>query len=225
MTIAVQTIPPRELKPETKADIYQALIAAQGEFKPIPKTKKVNFGNVKYSYADFDDLVQCVRPILCKNSLAFVHRINTELDHTTFMECEILHKSGQSIGCKLEIKLPDDPKQAGGIITYFKRYTLEAMLGVTTNEDTDATVQEAPKSVGRETKPPAAKSKASGAKSSTITEAQRKRLFAIAGEKKLGKEQMEPLLKGFGFDSSKDDTKAAYEKVIAAIESYDSASS
>jgi len=214
MTIAVQTIPPRELKPETKADIYQALIAAQGEFKPIPKTKKVNFGNVKYSYADFDDLVQCVRPILCKNSLAFVHRINTELDHTTFMECEILHKSGQSIGCKLEIKLPDDPKQAGAIITYFKRYTLEAMLGVTTNEDTDATVQEAPKSVDKP------KSKSTGAKSSTITEAQRKRLFAIAGEKKLGKEQMEPLLKGFGFDSSKDISKAAYDKIIEAVQIY-----
>ena len=223
MTIAVQTLPPRELKPETKADIYQALIAAQGEFKPIPKTKKVNFGNVKYSYADFDDLVQCVRPILCKNSLAFVHRINTELDHTTFMECEILHKSGQSIGCKLEIKLPDDPKQAGAIITYFKRYTLEAMLGVTTNEDTDATVSR--ETEPKKAAPKAVKNAASGAKSSTITEAQRKRLFAIAGEKKLGKEQMEPLLKGFGFDSSKDVTKAAYEKVIAAIESYDSASS
>ena len=207
-------------KPEENKDLYQALIKSQILFPEIKKNRTVNFGNVRYKYADFDTLIQAVRPILNKNGLFLTQPIKTEENNITFVETKIVHQSGQSISSKLEIKLPADPKQAGAIISYFKRYCLESTLGISTNEDTDATVQEAPKSVGRETKPPAAKSKASGAKSSTITEAQRKRMFAIAGEKNLGADQMKPLLKGLGFESSKDVTKAMYDKLIAAIENH-----
>jgi len=210
-------------KPEENKDLYQALIKSQILFPEIKKNRTVNFGNVRYKYADFDTLIQAVRPILNKNGLFLTQPIKTEENNITFVETKIVHQSGQSISSKLEIKLPADPKQAGAIISYFKRYCLESTLGISTNEDTDATVSR--ETEPKKAAPKAVKNAASGAKSSTITEAQRKRLFAIAGEKKLGKEQMEPLLKGFGFDSSKDVTKAAYEKVIAAIESYDSASS
>ena len=201
-------------KPEENKDLYQALIKSQILFPEIKKNRTVNFGNVRYKYADFDTLIQAVRPILNKNGLFLTQPIKTEENNITFVETKIVHQSGQSISSKLEIKLPADPKQAGAIISYFKRYCLESTLGISTNEDTDATVQEAPKSVDKP------KSKSTGAKSSTITEAQRKRLFAIAGEKKLGKEQMEPLLKGFGFDSSKDISKAAYDKIIEAVQIY-----
>ena len=206
-------------EPNQYNELFKALIKAQSEFPEVKKTRRVKFNNVHYNYADLDDLVNAARPVLAKNNLGFLHRVNTNESGATFVECHLLHQSGQSIKCAVRVDLPKDPKQAGSLITYFKRYSLEAMLGITTNEDDDGSV--ASQNVSRETPK---------AQSALITEPQRKRLFAIVKEKGVGegldaKEQNEVIydliknvLKKHNVKSSKEITKASYNKLVAAIQ-------
>lgn len=50
-----------------------------------------------------------------------------------------------------------------------------------------------------------------------ISDAQRRRLFALAREYRLSKEELEELIAVHGFTSTRDITKAAYDQICAEV--------
>ena len=115
-----------------------ALNKAKGDFKPIEKNKSVrtNAGKLMYSYATLDQIIEKTQPALSSNGLCLVQLLNGE-DGKLTIETILFHESGESIQSKVTVAGHPKPQEAGSIITYYKRYSYSAILGISSDEDTD----------------------------------------------------------------------------------------
>jgi len=111
-----------------------ALVRAQAEIEGAVK------GSVnpafRSKYADLASVIDAVRPALAKHGLAFIQEV-TERDHGVYVETVVVHESGEMYRCgKLPIPAPkQDPHGYGSAISYGKRYSLMAALGVPSADD------------------------------------------------------------------------------------------
>lgn len=120
--------------------VLEALAKAQAKFSTLPKDKK-GYG---YKYTDIDTVISYVRPILAENGLGFMQSLST-VDGKPAITTRVFHSSGEWI--EDTTTLPDvamaktnAAQNMGASITYMRRYFLCAMLGITSDEDTDAVV-------------------------------------------------------------------------------------
>jgi hypothetical protein len=118
-------------------EISEALRSAQEEFETIKKDKD-GYG---YKYADLENIIQSTKAKLCEKGLSFCQTAGCD-ERGDFIETMLMHKSGQWLSGKLYLKLATlknlSPMQSLGVaITYARRYSLQAILGVSTDEDTD----------------------------------------------------------------------------------------
>lgn len=119
-----------------------ALAKAQAEFPVIPRTKTAKIklksgGEYSYTFADLADILRVILPILGKHGIAFsqpLMRVDGKLYVVSMIECgnESLRDSGIHIPENLE------PQQFGSLLSYYRRYGLSSLLGISTEEDTDA---------------------------------------------------------------------------------------
>lgn len=121
--------------------LLQSLVEAQAEFETLPKDK-AGYG---YNYTDLDTVISCTRPILKKHGLGFMQMLSTLEGNQPAITTRLIHSSGEWI----EDTTPLPPVQLakgnaaqnlGAAITYMKRYTLCAMLGISSDEDADGKV-------------------------------------------------------------------------------------
>ena len=123
--------------------IAPALTKARAEMSNPAKTHTANIksksgASFKYSYAGLPEILDAVRPVLAKNKLAVTQSTEATDGHLAIVTT-ILHESGEWIESEaLPIApLQTDPRQAGIAITYGRRYSLNAMLGLAPDDDTD----------------------------------------------------------------------------------------
>ena len=113
---------------------------AAGETTTIPKANKTGrnkaFG-AGFMYSTIDDILNACTPELSKNGIVvmqFPEFVDSRLAITT----RICHKSGQWIENTLSVKPDKDTAQSvGSAITYLKRYSLVAILGLACGEEDD----------------------------------------------------------------------------------------
>ena len=118
------------------AAVATALSAAQGELTNIGKGK-LN-PHLKSRYADIGDGLEVVRPILSKHGLAVVQTTQMNPDGGFFLMTRIIHKSGEWIEGAYPLPASGKSQDIGSAITYARRYTLFALVGVAgTDEDDD----------------------------------------------------------------------------------------
>jgi hypothetical protein len=120
------------------AELAAALIAAQAEFEPVPKTAENPFFHSHY--APMDALVAMAGPILSKHGLAVVQIPTTDTDGqgTPALYTALIHKSGQMISATmLTLPVKMDPQGQGAAISYARRFAYSAILGLVTDDDTD----------------------------------------------------------------------------------------
>ena len=114
----------------SESALAAALAAAQAE---ISDPERGRAGQVRgrsgYRYAGLDDLLRAVRPALSRHGLAVTSRIVVgELGPT--LVSELLHASGEVLTSSWPLLWPDGPQDRGSELTYARRYTIEAMVGV-----------------------------------------------------------------------------------------------
>lgn len=110
-----------------------ALAKAQGEIKPAAKDS-VN-PHFKSKYADLAAIDEASREALAKNGLAVV-QLPRATGRTVTMVYALLHTSGQYLGSDLSMTAQQDTPQAiGGCITYQRRYTKAALVGISQEDD------------------------------------------------------------------------------------------
>ncbi len=115
--------------------IAAALALAQGEFKPVIKSRKNP--HFKSDYADLASILEATRPSLSKYGIAFI-QIPFMHESRVFTLTRLIHKSGQWMEGDLGLKpAADTPQGCGSTITYCKRYSAAAMLGVDGEADDD----------------------------------------------------------------------------------------
>lgn len=132
-------------------DFALALAAFQQECPSVKKKKEAKFatrggGEMEYTYADLPEIVRVVRPILAKHGLSFTWDTVATGDKMT-VTCTLRHVNGHAE--KSSLTLPtttnaamSDQQKYGAAMTFAQRRTLSAVLGITTEDDTDTATAE-----------------------------------------------------------------------------------
>ncbi len=114
---------------------FEDFKAFQEECQIIPLDSTAKIGKYSFKYASLGSIIRIVRPILHKHN--FIQYWKCE--ESGAVTCVLEHKSGEDLTTStVMIKSPDDPKQQGAAITYARRYSLVALLGIVAEEDKDA---------------------------------------------------------------------------------------
>jgi len=137
-------------------NLYKSLAQFQKEIKQIPKDSS-GYG---YKYCRLDTLIKIVTPVLNKNGLVLMQSIDTDMEsRLPSVKTTLAHiESSESIVSWTpvsEVKLGsmNHYQSVGAGITYFRRYSLQGMLGIFPDEDIDANEDPAPASVSSTSKP------------------------------------------------------------------------
>ena len=122
-------------KSESIAALAAALAKAQGTMKGAVKDSANPF--FKSKYADLASVVEAIRAAFSANGLSYIQTVqSSELDEVR-VETMILHSSGEWISCGV-LALPvskNDAQGYGSALTYARRYSLSAAVGVAPEDD------------------------------------------------------------------------------------------
>jgi len=124
---------------EQISELAAALAAAQGMMEnAIMNRTNPHF---KTKYADLAAVLNAARKPLSANGLAVVQTIGDGVLHT-----RLLHTSGQWIASEHPLPMSGRPQEIGSALTYARRYSLSALIGIAADEDDDANAaQKTPK--------------------------------------------------------------------------------
>jgi hypothetical protein len=114
--------------------LYTALLKFQKEVPTIIKDKNNPFFKSKYS--DLSSVINGVQETLTKCELGIIHSIETA-NEINVLTTILFHSSGESITSRITIPPQNDAQKLGSLITYLKRYSYMAILGVASEEDDD----------------------------------------------------------------------------------------
>lgn len=120
-------------------EVAAAIVAAQAELTNPPKSKTVHVASrttgqrFTYSFAPLPDILDAVRPVLAKHKLAVLQIIRDRV-----LETRLVHQSGQWLASTYLLPEIQDSQAFGSAITYGRRYSLCAILGIAGDDDDDA---------------------------------------------------------------------------------------
>lgn len=110
-----------------------ALAVAQGQLADPTKGRTANTGTFKYSYASLQDCLPGIRATLSANGLAVVQ----ECADTCVTR--LVHKSGEWLETEYPLDLSGGrlkgAQARGSAVTYARRYSLMALLGLAAEDD------------------------------------------------------------------------------------------
>lgn len=121
---------------ETKKTIYSRLYEAKKEIGKISKDSTNPF--YKSKYFDINQLLEHVEPILQKHGLLLLQPIENETVISTIIDVE----TEKTLSSGIALTGIKDPQKIGSEITYYRRYTLQSLLGLQAeDDDANATVK------------------------------------------------------------------------------------
>lgn len=116
--------------------IYSQLLEFQKKLRKVNKDAK----GYNYSYASFDNVVDTISSELQSQGLGYTHTFDGQ-----DIVCTLFNAEAETITSKLTLsteilKGMNASQSMGAAITYARRYTLTAILGLVTDDDTDGVV-------------------------------------------------------------------------------------
>ena len=110
-------------------EIYNKLSKVKSEIGKISKNKENPF--FKSKYFDINSLLEHIEPLLQKNGLILLQPIHDGKVRSIIID---LDNEDSEVS---ELQLPDitDPQKLGSAITYYRRYTLQSLLGLQAEDD------------------------------------------------------------------------------------------
>jgi len=135
-------------KSDSIKEFATALAKAQGAIKGAVKDSANPF--FKSKYADLASVVEAIRSAFAANGLSYVQSVEPSDKDEVRVETTILHSSGEWISCGV-LALPvskADAQGYGSALTYARRYSLSAAVGVAPeDDDVNAAVRAVPAKV------------------------------------------------------------------------------
>ena len=128
---------------ENIANLAAALAKFQAEVIDPTKDEKNPF--FKSKYVPLDGLIAAVRPVLTKHGLSYLQFPSGDGQNVT-VTTVLLHESGEYIESDpFTLRAAKvDAQGAGSAVTYARRYSLSAILGVAWQEDDDGNAASTP---------------------------------------------------------------------------------
>jgi hypothetical protein len=111
------------------SNIYFKLWKAKQQIGKVAKNSKNP--HFKNNYADINALTAEVEPILLEYGLLMLQPIVDGYVSTVVMDAE----SGESVSSSMRLPEINDPQKIGSAITYYRRYTLQSLLCLQTEDD------------------------------------------------------------------------------------------
>lgn len=134
-------------------EIAKAMAKAQSEIKSAAKDRDGQSGRGVYKYADLVSVWDACRTALTSNGLSVVQIPGFD-ENDMWLETMILHTSGQSISGRYPLRPQQQtPQGYGSALTYARRYSLAAMVGVVADDDDDGSEASKTKDVEEPPKP------------------------------------------------------------------------
>lgn len=118
--------------------IYQKILEAKKEIGKVAKNAKNP--HFKNTYADLNALIDAVEPILLDKGLVLLQPIKDGKVYTQIIDAE----SDELVESVMELTTGGTPQAMGSQITYYRRYTLQSLLSLM-SEDDDGQKASAPK--------------------------------------------------------------------------------
>jgi hypothetical protein len=122
-------------KSESIKELATSLAKAQGSIKGAIKDSSNPF--FKSKYADLASVVEAIRSAFAANGLSYIQTVEPSQADEVRVETMILHSSGEWISCGV-LALPVskvDAQGYGSALTYARRYSLSAAVGVAPEDD------------------------------------------------------------------------------------------
>jgi ERF superfamily len=120
------------------ASLAEALVRLQAALPPITKDDTAQVGPRTYAYANLATIHAAVLPVLAALGLAWICKPTLRESGQFVLEYRLIHAaSGQSEIGWYPLPASGSPQQVGSAITYAKRYTICAVLGIAPAEDDD----------------------------------------------------------------------------------------
>ena len=110
-------------------NIYTKLAAVKKEIGAISKDSTNPF--FKSKYFDINGLLKHVEPLLEENGLLLLQPIIDGLVSSQIIDIE----SGDKVDSSMKMAELADPQKMGSMITYYRRYTLQSLLGLQAEDD------------------------------------------------------------------------------------------
>jgi hypothetical protein len=126
-------------------EIYAALVQFQGEVQNPPRDREVEVrskssGSYKFKYATLGSIMNTIRAPMANAGLAVIQVITYE--PRPWLTTRIIHKSGQWISCEMPLEEGGGPQAFGSQLTYMRRYSVNTILCLASDEDDDANIFE-----------------------------------------------------------------------------------
>ena len=124
-------------------ELLKSLAAFQQQCPVIEKDTK----GYSYKYADLPSILKVINPILKANGLMFTQPLDSD-GTSRYVTTTLYHiDTGEKIESRIDIpevkfKGMNDFQSLGSGITYLRRYALSSILGIVSDEDTDAAGQQ-----------------------------------------------------------------------------------
>lgn len=120
------------LKSDSIGALAAALAKAQKAFKPAIKDANNPF--FKSKYVDLSGAIDAIRDALADNGLSVVQSVDSG-DKLT-LQTTLMHSSGEWIASVYPITAAkQDPQGIGSAVTYARRYSLMALVGLAAEDD------------------------------------------------------------------------------------------
>ncbi len=208
----------------TIAELAKALCKAQGEMKNAPKDAVNPF--FKSHYADLASCWDALRPVLSKHGLSVTQYTLAKAEGTELVTL-LLHTSGEWVRGTYPINPKDPSPQAlGSALTFGKRYALQAITGLASEDDDGNAAQEQYRQPhAKQSNAPLIEARTSveGVQSKSSThpsEAQLKRLFAISKKSNWSEADIKSYIAQLGITTTKDLSFIQYEDLCSKMQKY-----
>ena len=197
-------------------EISEALCKAQHEMEGAKKDTSNPF--YKSKYADLASVIYAIKEPLCKNNLSYTQLVESNDEGKTFLKTILMHKSGQSISSKMLVKpTRDDMQGLGSAITYARRYSLQAIVGLS-SEDDDGNAASGLKNNSSKPEVEMPKRKEEPKQWRIITAGEWNAAITIGLKNGYSKEEIKDYVKTLGYDDIKTINEHDYKSIIEYVD-------
>ena len=121
---------------ENTNELAKALAIAQGQMKAA-SFNRIN-PHFKNKYADLAAIIEAIRDPLSKSGLGRTQIIESDGNGGLHLKTTLWHQSGQWVSSLYPLPVGAKPQEMGSALTYARRYSLSAIVGIASDEDDDA---------------------------------------------------------------------------------------
>lgn len=126
------------------AEFVKALVKVQAELPAVKKS--ATNPHFKSKFAPLDEVNPAALAVLTKHGFAWVTLPCVLADGAPGLSYRLMHTCGEEIAGEMALMLKaQGPQEQGSAITYARRYSIQAVLGLVTDEDDDGNSAARPK--------------------------------------------------------------------------------